>query len=151
MFVQLSHSWTLPIGSLVVPIRELLSEPELMLDQWFNLDGASPESQILLRAELKVREPQSTSAAVVEGTPQLLFKSQEVFILFFWPKRFISDLLCFPLFVTTKPMNKSHYSSVFPSCRRWFPASVRPLLVRQGLRPCQTPPHLRLNKRKTHL
>lgn len=83
MFVQLSHSWTLPIGSLVVPIRELLSEPELMLDQWFNLDGASPESQILLRAELKVREPQSTSTAVVEGTPQLLFKSQEVFILFF--------------------------------------------------------------------
>lgn len=54
MFLQLSHSWTLPIGSLVVPIRELLSEPELVLDQWFNLDGASPESQILLRAELKV-------------------------------------------------------------------------------------------------
>lgn len=84
VFVQLSHSWTLPIGSLVVPIRELLSEPELMLDQWFNLDGASPESQILLRAELKVREPQSTAAAVVEGTPQLLFKSQEVlFFIFF--------------------------------------------------------------------
>lgn len=56
MFLQLSHSWTLPIGSLVVPIRELLSEPELVLDQWFNLDGASPESQILLRAELKVSE-----------------------------------------------------------------------------------------------
>lgn len=56
VFLQLSHSWTLPIGSLVVPIRELLSEPELVLDQWFNLDGASPESQILLRAELKVSE-----------------------------------------------------------------------------------------------
>lgn len=55
-FLQLSHSWTLPIGSLVVPIRELLSEPELVLDQWFHLDGASPESQALLRAELKVRE-----------------------------------------------------------------------------------------------
>uniref|UniRef100_A0A7N8Y0H1 Extended synaptotagmin-like protein 1b n=1 Tax=Mastacembelus armatus TaxID=205130 RepID=A0A7N8Y0H1_9TELE len=48
-----SHCWTLPIGSLVVPIRELLSEPELVLDQWFHLDGASPESQVLLRAELK--------------------------------------------------------------------------------------------------
>lgn len=56
VFLQLSHSWTLPLGSLVVPIRELLSEPELVLDQWFHLDGASPESQVLLRAELKVEE-----------------------------------------------------------------------------------------------
>nr|XP_015815114.2 extended synaptotagmin-1 [Nothobranchius furzeri] len=55
--VKLSHSWTLPIGSLMVPIRELLSEPELVLDQWFHLDGASPESQILLRAELKMLIP----------------------------------------------------------------------------------------------
>uniref|UniRef100_A0A1A8FVB5 Extended synaptotagmin-like protein 1b n=1 Tax=Nothobranchius korthausae TaxID=1143690 RepID=A0A1A8FVB5_9TELE len=55
--VKLSHSWTLPIGSLTVPIRELLSEPELVLDQWFHLDGASPESQILLRAELKMLIP----------------------------------------------------------------------------------------------
>lgn len=54
MFFQLSHSWTLPMGSVVIPIRELLSEPELVLDQWFHLDGASPESQILLRTELKV-------------------------------------------------------------------------------------------------
>uniref|UniRef100_A0A8C4HSZ9 Extended synaptotagmin-like protein 1b n=1 Tax=Dicentrarchus labrax TaxID=13489 RepID=A0A8C4HSZ9_DICLA len=54
LVVKLSHSWTLPIGSLVVPIRELLSEPELVLDQWFHLDGASPESQLLLRAELKL-------------------------------------------------------------------------------------------------
>uniref|UniRef100_A0A7N8X1J7 Extended synaptotagmin-like protein 1b n=1 Tax=Mastacembelus armatus TaxID=205130 RepID=A0A7N8X1J7_9TELE len=36
--------------------NELLSEPELVLDQWFHLDGASPESQVLLRAELKVKE-----------------------------------------------------------------------------------------------
>ena len=56
MYLQLSHSWTLPIGSLVVPLRELLSEPGLVLDQWFHLDGASPESQVLLRAELKVGE-----------------------------------------------------------------------------------------------
>uniref|UniRef100_A0A3B4TPR8 Extended synaptotagmin-1-like n=1 Tax=Seriola dumerili TaxID=41447 RepID=A0A3B4TPR8_SERDU len=54
LVLKFSHSWTLPIGSLVVPIRELLSEPELVLDQWFHLDGASPESQVLLRAELKV-------------------------------------------------------------------------------------------------
>uniref|UniRef100_A0A3Q3RMR8 Extended synaptotagmin-like protein 1b n=1 Tax=Mastacembelus armatus TaxID=205130 RepID=A0A3Q3RMR8_9TELE len=56
LVVKFSHCWTLPIGSLVVPIRELLSEPELVLDQWFHLDGASPESQVLLRAELKVKE-----------------------------------------------------------------------------------------------
>lgn len=54
MLLQLSHSWALPIGSLVVPVKQLLSEPELILDQWLHLDGASPESQILLRAELKV-------------------------------------------------------------------------------------------------
>ncbi|XP_068170607.1 extended synaptotagmin-1 [Antennarius striatus] len=57
LVVKLSHSWTLPMGSLVVPISELLSEPELVLDQWFNLDGASPESQVLLRAELKMLIP----------------------------------------------------------------------------------------------
>ncbi|XP_041638932.1 extended synaptotagmin-1 [Cheilinus undulatus] len=63
LVVKLSHSWTLPIGSLVVPIRELLSEPELVLDQWFHLDGASPESQVLLRAELKVLIPSKCQAA----------------------------------------------------------------------------------------
>lgn len=52
--LQLSHNWALPIGSLVVPVKQLLFEPELILDQWLNLDGASPESQLLLRAELKV-------------------------------------------------------------------------------------------------
>ncbi|XP_038143958.1 extended synaptotagmin-1 [Cyprinodon tularosa] len=57
LILKLSHSWTLPIGSLIVPIRELLSEPDLVLDQWFHLDGASPESQILLRTELKVLVP----------------------------------------------------------------------------------------------
>ncbi|XP_036007473.1 extended synaptotagmin-1 [Fundulus heteroclitus] len=57
LILKLSHSWTLPIGSLIVPIRELLSEPDLVLDQWFHLDGASPESQILLRTELKMLIP----------------------------------------------------------------------------------------------
>lgn len=67
LVLKLSHSWTLPIGSLVVPIRELLSEPELVLDQWFNLDGASPESQILLRAELKTLIP-SKCLAITDKT-----------------------------------------------------------------------------------
>lgn len=43
------------MGSLVVTVKELLTGPQLVLDQWFDLDGALPESQILLRAELKVR------------------------------------------------------------------------------------------------
>uniref|UniRef100_A0A672G9Z2 Extended synaptotagmin-like protein 1b n=1 Tax=Salarias fasciatus TaxID=181472 RepID=A0A672G9Z2_SALFA len=50
----LSSGWDQPMGSLVVPVWELLSAPQLVLDQWFHLDGASPESQLLLRAELKV-------------------------------------------------------------------------------------------------
>ncbi|XP_030585516.1 extended synaptotagmin-1-like [Archocentrus centrarchus] len=65
LVAKLSHSWTLPIGSVVIPIRELLSEPELVLDQWFHLDGASPESQILLRAELKLLIPSKCPAATV--------------------------------------------------------------------------------------
>lgn len=44
------------MGSLVVTVKELLAEPRLVMDQWFHLDGASAESQILLRAELKVRK-----------------------------------------------------------------------------------------------
>ncbi|XP_026202787.1 extended synaptotagmin-1 [Anabas testudineus] len=63
LVIKLSHSWTLPIGSLVVPIRELLSEPELVLDQWFHLDGASPESQVLIRAELKMLIPSKCPGA----------------------------------------------------------------------------------------
>uniref|UniRef100_A0A8C7V3Q4 Extended synaptotagmin-like protein 1b n=1 Tax=Oncorhynchus mykiss TaxID=8022 RepID=A0A8C7V3Q4_ONCMY len=68
LIVKLSHSWTLPIGSLVVPVRELLSEPDLVLDQWLSLDGASPDSQILLRAELKVRHTLALTAKRVTVT-----------------------------------------------------------------------------------
>uniref|UniRef100_A0A3Q2Q5J9 Extended synaptotagmin 1 n=1 Tax=Fundulus heteroclitus TaxID=8078 RepID=A0A3Q2Q5J9_FUNHE len=45
----LTHSWGQTLGSLTVLLREVLSEPDLVLDQWFHLDGALPESQILLR------------------------------------------------------------------------------------------------------
>ncbi|MEQ2165522.1 hypothetical protein GOODEAATRI_017690, partial [Goodea atripinnis] len=51
--VKLSHSWGQTLGSLTVLLREVLSEPGLMLDKWFSLDGALPESQILLRVTLK--------------------------------------------------------------------------------------------------
>ncbi|KAM7401977.1 hypothetical protein PAMP_017254 [Pampus punctatissimus] len=63
LVIKLSHSWTLPIGSLVVSIRELLSAPELVLDQWLHLDGASPGSQLLLRAELKMLIPSKCPGA----------------------------------------------------------------------------------------
>ncbi len=53
---QLSSAWDQPMGSLVLPIRELLSKPDLLIDQWLDLDGASQKSQILLRAQLKVRQ-----------------------------------------------------------------------------------------------
>ena len=52
--LQLTHTGDQPTGSLVLPVRELLSEPGLVLDRWLSLDGVPPESQILLRAELKV-------------------------------------------------------------------------------------------------
>lgn len=39
---------------MTLPLREVLVEPGLVLDRWLNLDGALPESQILLRVTLKV-------------------------------------------------------------------------------------------------
>uniref|UniRef100_A0A3B4UKC6 Extended synaptotagmin 1 n=1 Tax=Seriola dumerili TaxID=41447 RepID=A0A3B4UKC6_SERDU len=48
--VKLSHSWGQALGSLTLPLREVLVEPGLVLDRWLSLDGALPESQILLRA-----------------------------------------------------------------------------------------------------
>ncbi|KAM3877865.1 extended synaptotagmin-1-like [Diretmus argenteus] len=69
LVVKLSHSWTLAIGSLVVPVRDLLSEQQLVLDQWLHLDGASPGSQILMRAELKMLIPSKCPGATVKAKP----------------------------------------------------------------------------------
>ncbi|XP_028824864.1 extended synaptotagmin-1-like [Denticeps clupeoides] len=54
LIVKLSHSWGQALGSAVLPVRELLLEEGLLLDRWLPLDGALPESQVLLRAELKL-------------------------------------------------------------------------------------------------
>ncbi|XP_029907239.1 extended synaptotagmin-1 isoform X3 [Myripristis murdjan] len=62
LILKLSSGWDQPMGSLVLPVRELLSEPELVLDKWLQLDGAGPESEILLRAELKVLNSKMTEA-----------------------------------------------------------------------------------------
>nr|XP_061814160.1 extended synaptotagmin-1-like [Nerophis lumbriciformis] len=77
LHVKLSHSWTLPMGSLVIPIKELLAEPELVLDQWFHLDGASPESQVLVRAELKMLIPSKCPRA--GGQPRVSLKDSTRF------------------------------------------------------------------------
>ncbi|XP_010782748.1 extended synaptotagmin-1 [Notothenia coriiceps] len=58
VIVKLSHSWGQALGSFALPLREVMMEPGLVLDRWINLDGALPESQILLRATLKVLDTQ---------------------------------------------------------------------------------------------
>uniref|UniRef100_A0A672MX01 Extended synaptotagmin-1-like n=1 Tax=Sinocyclocheilus grahami TaxID=75366 RepID=A0A672MX01_SINGR len=62
LVVKLTHNWDFSLGSVVILVKELLSEPDLMLDQWLDLDGASPQSQILLRAQLKVEHTQVSSS-----------------------------------------------------------------------------------------
>ncbi|XP_066521210.1 extended synaptotagmin-1 [Hoplias malabaricus] len=62
LIVKLSHNWDISLGSVVVPVRDLLSQTNLLLDQWLNIDGASPESQILLRAQLKILCPKVTES-----------------------------------------------------------------------------------------
>ncbi|XP_041954126.1 extended synaptotagmin-1-like isoform X1 [Alosa sapidissima] len=52
--VKLSHSWGQALGALLLPLREVLAEPDLVLDRWLPLDRALPESEILLRAEVKL-------------------------------------------------------------------------------------------------
>ncbi|XP_056316517.1 extended synaptotagmin-1 isoform X1 [Danio aesculapii] len=63
LIVKLSHNWDFSVGSVVIPIKELLSEPDLLLDQWLDLDGASPQSQILLRAQLKILCPKKMESS----------------------------------------------------------------------------------------
>ncbi|CAL8366671.1 unnamed protein product [Lota lota] len=56
--VKLSHSWGMALGSVVISLREVLGQPDMVLDRWINLEGALPESQILLRATLKLLDTQ---------------------------------------------------------------------------------------------
>ncbi|KAG9328928.1 hypothetical protein JZ751_009231, partial [Albula glossodonta] len=66
LIVKLTHTGDQPTGSLVLPIRVLLSEPDLVLDHWLGLDGVPPESQILLRAELKILDTKMMERGVGE-------------------------------------------------------------------------------------
>ncbi|XP_061630333.1 extended synaptotagmin-1 [Phyllopteryx taeniolatus] len=56
--VKLSHSWGQALGSLNLALKEAMAEPNLVLDRWLALDGALPESQILLRVTLKILDTQ---------------------------------------------------------------------------------------------
>ena len=42
------------LGSVAIALKDVLAQPDLVLDRWLTLEGALPESQILLRATLKV-------------------------------------------------------------------------------------------------
>lgn len=68
--LQLSHSWGQALGSLTLPLREVLMEPGLVLDRWFSLEGALPESQVLMRVTLKVRL--ITSHTCLNSLPSLV-------------------------------------------------------------------------------
>lgn len=65
--VKLSHSWGQALGSVALSLKEVLAEPDLVLDRWLNLDGALPESQILLRTSLKILD---TQLAVCRKVPR---------------------------------------------------------------------------------
>uniref|UniRef100_A0A672MQV9 Extended synaptotagmin-1-like n=1 Tax=Sinocyclocheilus grahami TaxID=75366 RepID=A0A672MQV9_SINGR len=68
---QISSAWDQPMGSLVLPIRELLSKPDLLMDQWLDLDGASPKSQILLGAQLKILDSKMAALIAMGSGPVL--------------------------------------------------------------------------------
>lgn len=72
VFTQLSHSWGQALGSLSLHLREVLSEPDLVLDRWLSLDGALPETQILLKVALKVLETYGLFLLAVEGKQLLI-------------------------------------------------------------------------------
>ncbi|XDV46022.1 hypothetical protein PO909_014004 [Leuciscus waleckii] len=76
LVVKLSHSWGLALGSLVLPLRELLNEKDLVLDRWFSLDGAMPESQILLRAELKLLDSKLAQCSDAEDVSHVIPKGE---------------------------------------------------------------------------
>lgn len=56
--VKLSHSWGQALGSISLSLKEVLGMPGTVLDRWLSLEGVLPESQILLRASLKILDTQ---------------------------------------------------------------------------------------------
>ena len=71
------------MGSLVLPVRDLFSQPQLVLDQWMPLDGALSESEILLRAELKARDHTHAHAHTCACTHAHTYTGQLPLFLYF--------------------------------------------------------------------
>ncbi|XP_043085492.1 extended synaptotagmin-1-like [Puntigrus tetrazona] len=77
LIVKLSHSWGQALGSLVLPVKELIDEKDLVMDRWFSLDGAMPESQILLRAELKLLDSKLAQCSDAEDSSHIISTGDE--------------------------------------------------------------------------
>uniref|UniRef100_A0AAQ5XQ77 Extended synaptotagmin-like protein 1a n=1 Tax=Amphiprion ocellaris TaxID=80972 RepID=A0AAQ5XQ77_AMPOC len=80
--VKLSHSWGQALGSLTLPLREVLAEQGLVLDRWLSLDGALPESQILLRVTLKVLKTSCLCCSMCGWKHHSTFHSRLLFSIF---------------------------------------------------------------------
>uniref|UniRef100_A0A3B3H703 Extended synaptotagmin 1 n=1 Tax=Oryzias latipes TaxID=8090 RepID=A0A3B3H703_ORYLA len=75
--------WGQALGSLTLPLKEVLSESGLVLDRWLSLDGALPESQILLRVTLKVNLKRNKCNISVTHEVKLLLSAVLILINFF--------------------------------------------------------------------
>uniref|UniRef100_A0A8C5F4W6 Extended synaptotagmin-like protein 1a n=1 Tax=Gadus morhua TaxID=8049 RepID=A0A8C5F4W6_GADMO len=69
LMVKLSHSWGMALGSVAIALKDVLAQPDLVLDRWLTLEGALPESQILLRATLKVPSSPRHTASTYQPEP----------------------------------------------------------------------------------
>uniref|UniRef100_A0A3P9JUE8 Extended synaptotagmin-like protein 1a n=1 Tax=Oryzias latipes TaxID=8090 RepID=A0A3P9JUE8_ORYLA len=72
--------WGQALGSLTLPLKEVLSESGLVLDRWLSLDGALPESQILLRVTLKVNLKRNKCNISVTHEVKLLLSAVVILI-----------------------------------------------------------------------
>uniref|UniRef100_A0AAQ5ZYT0 Extended synaptotagmin-like protein 1a n=1 Tax=Amphiprion ocellaris TaxID=80972 RepID=A0AAQ5ZYT0_AMPOC len=70
------------LGSLTLPLREVLAEQGLVLDRWLSLDGALPESQILLRVTLKVLKTSCLCCSMCGWKHHSTFHSRLLFSIF---------------------------------------------------------------------
>uniref|UniRef100_A0A8C5BRU7 Extended synaptotagmin-like protein 1a n=1 Tax=Gadus morhua TaxID=8049 RepID=A0A8C5BRU7_GADMO len=62
-------SWGMALGSVAIALKDVLAQPDLVLDRWLTLEGALPESQILLRATLKVPSSPRHTASTYQPAP----------------------------------------------------------------------------------
>uniref|UniRef100_A0A673L553 Extended synaptotagmin-like protein 1b n=1 Tax=Sinocyclocheilus rhinocerous TaxID=307959 RepID=A0A673L553_9TELE len=95
---QISSAWDQPMGSLVLPIRELLSKPDLLMDQWLDLDGASPKSQILLGAQLKVRQLELSSLILIIFEHKMFCLTTFSVLSRSWIQKWPEGVLCLCVF-----------------------------------------------------